>query len=61
MKRKSLIGVLIASIAIFSQSCDSDFNEIGSDIFGDDGFGFEALEEFSPSFLMPNSPSDFFS
>ena len=44
MKRKSLFGFLIASIAIFSQSCDSDFNEMSSDIFGDDGFGFENYE-----------------
>ena len=44
MKRKSLFGFLIATIAVFTQSCDSDFNEIGSDMFGDDGFGFETYE-----------------
>ncbi|WP_177761994.1 DUF4270 domain-containing protein [Flavobacterium sp. I3-2] len=43
MKRKSLFGVVIATaIAVFTQSCDSDFNEIGAGIFGDDGFGFES-------------------
>lgn len=44
MKRKSLFGVLVATIAIFTQSCDSDFNEIGSGVFGDDGFGFETYQ-----------------
>ena len=55
MKRKSLIGVLIASIAIFSQSCDSDFNEIGSDIFGDDGFGFESYQVQNINASMVNT------
>lgn len=44
MKRKSLFGFLIACLAIFTQSCDSEFNEIGSDIFGNDGFGFETYQ-----------------
>lgn len=41
MKRKSLFGLLIASVAIFTQSCESDFNEIGSGVFGEDNFGFD--------------------
>lgn len=41
MKRKSLFALVIASVAIFTQSCDSDFNEIGSGVFGEDSFGFD--------------------
>lgn len=44
MKKKSIFGFLIASLAVFTLSCDSEHNEIGSDIFGDDGFGFETYE-----------------
>jgi len=28
MKRKSLFGVIICAIALITQSCDDDFNEI---------------------------------
>ena len=42
MKRKSLFGIIILAVASLIQSCDSDFNEVGSGIFGEDGFGFES-------------------
>jgi len=41
MKRRSLLTIIVCTVALFTQSCDEDFNEIGSGIFGNDGFNFE--------------------
>lgn len=55
MKKKSLFGIFVCTLAVLTQSCDSDFNEIGSDIFGDDGFGFEKYEVQNINASMVNT------
>jgi len=55
MKKKSLFGILLIVSAVFLQSCDSDFNEIGSGIFGDDGFEFEKYNVQNLSTTMVNT------
>lgn len=55
MKRKLLFGVLIATVAVFTQSCEDDFNEIGSGIFGEDGFDFESYTVQNLNAIMVNT------
>ena len=45
-KKSFLQPILLGFIAIFFASCDKDFNELGTDIVGDDHFGFE-VDTFS--------------
>jgi hypothetical protein len=41
--------LLFAIVAVLFASCDKDFNELGSDIIGDDHFGFELYDQASVS------------
>src|SRR6478672_8949925 len=40
-KKSSLLPILFGLITILFVACDKDFNELGTDIIGDNHFGFE--------------------
>ncbi|MGV3697145.1 DUF4270 domain-containing protein [Flavobacterium sp.] len=46
-KKSVLQSILLGLIALLFVSCDKDFNELGTDIVGDDHFGFERYTDAS--------------
>lgn len=56
MQNKSLYKLLIlVGIVAFFTACDKDFNEIGSDVIGDDHF--QLIKDDSQSVLAYNTAS----